>query len=132
MTQLKIGDKVTAVYKTGQYIGEITEDRGKNYLVRILSVLRHPLQGDIHQGKDADVSFFHVRRALAFREQANIQKNLVKPYPGVIPDYKESLRTAVDKMKNELVKTASPWAEASLKNIETLEEDYFNSLNHEG
>lgn len=58
MNELKISDKVTAVYKTGQYIGEITEDRGKNYLVRILAVLRHPMQGDIHSGKDADVSFF--------------------------------------------------------------------------
>lgn len=125
MNELKISDKVTAVYKTGQYIGEITEDRGKNYLVRILAVLRHPMQGDIHSGKDADVSFFHVRRSLALREQANVQKNLVKPYQGAIPDYKQSLRTAVDKMKAELVDNASPWAEASLKSIESLEEDYF-------
>lgn len=125
MTELKIGDNVTAVYKTGQYIGEITEDRGKNYLVRILAVLRHPLQGDIHSGKDVDVSFFHVRRALALREQANIQKNLVKPHEGEIPDYKESLRAAVVKMKSELIETASPWAEASLKSIESLEGDYF-------
>lgn len=62
---------------------------------------------------------------MALREQANVQKNLVKPYQGAIPDYKQSLRTAVDKMKAELVDNASPWAEASLKSIESLEEDYF-------
>lgn len=125
MSELKIGDYVTAFYKTGKYIGEITNIREEHYLVRVLAVAKHPIQGDIHTGKEVDVPFFHERRALAFREQANMPKKMVKPYEGEIPDYKESLKEAVEKIKGELQEDASPWAQQSLKHIETLEQDYF-------
>ncbi|MDQ0155339.1 kinase-associated lipoprotein B [Robertmurraya andreesenii] len=125
MSELKIGDYVTAFYKTGKYIGEITDIRGENYLVRVLAVAKHPMQGDIHTGKDADVPFFHERRALAYREQANMPRKMVKPFEGEVPDYKASLREAVDKLKSELTADPSLWAEKSLRNIEILEQDYF-------
>ena len=125
MEPLKIGDKVTAIYKTGKYFGEITNIRPEHYLVRILAVERHPMQGDIHSGKVVDVPIFHERKALAYREQANIPKKMVKPYEGEIPDYEESLKIAVEKIKEELTKDESEWAKMSLKNIETLEKEYF-------
>lgn len=125
MEPLKIGDKVTAVYKTGKYIGEITNIRPEHYLVRILAVERHPMQGDIHSGKTTDVPIFHERRALAFREQANIPKKMVKPFSGEIPEYTDSLREAVRKLKEELKSDDSDWAAKSLENIEVLEKDYF-------
>lgn len=125
MSDLKIGDHVSAFYKTGKYIGEITDVRGDNYLVRVLAVGKHPMQGDIHSAKDADVPFFHERRALAYREQANMPKKMVKPYEGEVPDYLESLREAVEKQKEELQRESTPWAEKSMKNIEVLEKDYF-------
>lgn len=125
MSDLNIGDYVSAFYKTGKYIGEITDVRGDNYLVRVLAVSKHPMQGDIHSPKDVDVPFFHERRALAFREQANMPKKMVKPYEGEVPDYIESLREAVNKQKEELIKESTTWAELSLKNLETLEKDYF-------
>lgn len=31
MNELKIGDKVTAIYKTGKYIGEITDIRPQHF-----------------------------------------------------------------------------------------------------
>lgn len=120
-----IGDKVTAFYKTGKYIGEITDIRPEHYLVRVLAVAKHPMQGDIHSGKDADVPFFHERRALAFREQANVPKKMVKPYEGEIPDYMNSLKEAVEKTKAELKEDSSAWAALSLNNMESLEKDYF-------
>lgn len=125
MSELNIGDYVTAFYKTGKYIGEITDIRGENYLVRVLAVAKHPMQGDIHSPKDIDVAFFHERRALAFREQANMPKKMVKPFDGEIPEYVSSLREAVEKLKTELKEDASAWAMQSLANMETLEKDYF-------
>lgn len=125
MNEINIGEKVTAIYKTGKYVGEVTDIRPQHYLVRVLGVLKHPMQGDLHQPKDADVAFFHERRALAFREQTNVPKNMVKPFADEIPDYTISLNEAVNKLKTELKNDPSPWAVQSLKNIETLEKDYF-------
>lgn len=125
VAELQIGSKVTGIYKTGKYIGEITDIRPQHYLVRVLAVLKHPMQGDLHHPKEANVLFFHERRALSYREQANIPKQMVKLYEGDIPEYKTSLREAVDKMKRELKENESKWAEMSLKMVESLEKDYF-------
>jgi kinase-associated protein B len=125
LSELQIGEIVTGIYKTGKYIGEITEVRPQHYLVRVLAVVKHPMQGDLHNPKEADVLIFHERKALSYREQANIPKQMVKPFKEEVPDYLESLRQAVEKMKNELTEKASDWAEMSLKSIASLEKDYF-------
>lgn len=125
LSELKIGDIVTGIYKTGKYIGEITEERPQHYLIRVLAVIKHPMQGDLHSPKDADVLIFHERRALAYREQTNIPKQMVKPYNEEVPDYPASLKGAVEKMKTELTQNPSAWAEMSLKSIASLEKDYF-------
>lgn len=125
MAEFQIGDKVTAIYKTGKYIGEITEERPQHFLVRILAVLTHPMQGDLHHPKDSNVGFFHERRALSFREQANIPKPMVKHFEDKVPDYQESLHLAVDNLKKELMEQSAPWAEKSLTIIASLEKDYF-------
>ncbi|MBT2758248.1 kinase-associated lipoprotein B [Mesobacillus foraminis] len=127
MSEFKVGDKVTAIYKTGKYIGEITDIRPQAYLVRVLGVTKHPTQGDLHSPRDAESVFFHERRALAYREQANIPKQMVKHYEGEIPDYQVSLREAIAKIREQLKADSSAWAQQSLKNIDTLEKDYFNS-----
>lgn len=122
---LQVGDTVTAIYKTGKYIGEITDIRPEHYLVKVLAVMKHPMQGDLHHPKDADVPFFHERKALAFREQANIPKKMVKPFDEPLPDYESSLKIALQIVKEELTKDTSSWAAQSLKNIEVLEKEYF-------
>lgn len=123
--EVKIGDIVTAINKTGKYIGEVTEDRNSTYLVRILAVLKHPMQGDLHNPKQVDVAIFHQRRALAFREQTNVPKNMVKPYEGEIPEYQASLKEAVKKMKETLTEKDNEFNLLSLKQLEELETDYF-------
>ncbi|WP_272928142.1 kinase-associated lipoprotein B [Bacillus sp. USDA818B3_A] len=122
--ELQVGDMVTGIYKTGKYIGEITDVRPQHYLVRVLAVLKHPIQGDLHHPKDADVGFFHERKALSFREQTNVPKQMVKPFEGEVPNYQTSLKEALEKMKNELAETDSQWAEMSLRALESLEADY--------
>jgi len=124
MEKLQVGQVVTGIYKTGRYIGEITENRPQHYLVRVLAVMKHPMQGDLHNPKDADVLIFHERKALSYREQANIPQQMVKPYEEEVPDYKQSLKESVEKMKKELSDSDSKWAEMSLKSIESLEKDY--------
>jgi kinase-associated protein B len=124
VSELQIGEIVTAIYKTGKYIGEITDVRPQHYLVRVLAVIKHPMQGDLHNPKDADVLIFHERRALAYREQANIPYKMVKPFENEVPEYSTSLKEAVDKMKKELTETPSEWAEMSIKSIASLEKDY--------
>lgn len=127
MTDFQVGDHVTAFYKTGKYIGEVTNIRPDKILVRVLAVVNHPTQGDLHSPKDADVLLFHERRALSYREQAWIPVKMVKPYIEDVPEYKDSLRSAVTKMRQQLVEEDSEWAKLSLANLTTLEKEYENS-----
>ncbi|MEH7118739.1 kinase-associated lipoprotein B [Neobacillus vireti] len=124
MTELQVGNVVTGIYKTGKYIGEITEIRPQHYLVRVLAVVKHPMQGDLHHPKDADVLFFHERKALSYREQTNIPKQMVKPFEGEVPNYQESLKEALEKLGKELTEANSEWADMSLRAIESLKKDY--------
>lgn len=48
MKNIQIGDYVTAFYKTGTYIGEVTGERPGSYVVKVLAVVKHPRQGDLH------------------------------------------------------------------------------------
>lgn len=125
MEEFQVGDKVTGIYKTGKYIGEITDIRPQAYLVRVLAVLKHPMQGDLHNPKEADVMIFHERRALSYKEQANIPKAMVKPFKEEIPEYLNSLKEALEKMKKDLTENSSEWANKSLEMVASLEKDYF-------
>ncbi|RDU36906.1 kinase [Neobacillus piezotolerans] len=125
MSELQKGDIVTAIYKTGKYIAEYVEERPNGMLVRILAVQKHPMQGDLHHPKDAEVGFFHERRALSYREGAMIPKQMVKKFSGEVPDYNQSLKDALEKMKAELTNETGAWGEMSLRNLEALEKEYF-------
>ena len=127
MEPFQVGDKVTAIYKTGKYMGEITGLRPEHYLVKVLAVVKHPLQGDLHHPKEVNVAFFHERKALSYLEQANIPKKMVKHFEDEVPDYEASLKLAIRNFKLELEGDSSPFAELSLKNIESLEKDYFKN-----
>jgi kinase-associated protein B len=129
MSDLNIGDIVTSIYKTGKYIGEITDIRPQYYLVRILAVLKHPMQGDLHNPKEVGFGFFHERKALAFREQANIPNKMVKPFNESIPNYEQSLKASLEKLKTELGNDDSEWAILSLKNVASIEKEYFKTDN---
>ncbi|WP_246945769.1 kinase-associated lipoprotein B [Bacillus pinisoli] len=123
--ELQMGDIVRAPYKTGVYIGEITNIRPEHYLVKVMAVVKHPTQGDLHSHKQVNVPLFHERRALAEREQTNIPKAMVKKFEGEIPSYKDSLREALDRLRSDLVEDGSEWALLSIEKLNQLEKEYF-------
>ncbi|BAB05453.1 activation of KinB in the initiation of sporulation [Halalkalibacterium halodurans C-125] len=50
---MNVGDFVRGVYKTGVYAGElmqVEQEKGRA-LVKVLAVLKHPMQGDLHNPK---------------------------------------------------------------------------------
>ena len=125
MSEWQVGDYVTAFYKTGKYAGEITQIRPNGYIVvKTLAVLKHPMQGDLHNPKQADVDFFHERKALAHLEQTNVPANMVKPFEGEIPPYKASLARALVTLKEDLQEDPSEWAARSLECLGRLELEY--------
>ena len=121
---IKTGEIVTAFYKTGKYIGEVSDVHPDSYTVKILAVMRHPAQGDLHHPKQVDVPFFHERKALAYTERANIPAATVKPYEGSIPNYNESLKEAVAALKNRLEQDKSDFSRKSLESLQAVQREY--------
>lgn len=125
MAEIQIGDTVKAHYHSGTYIGKVIEDRGERYLIEVLAVIKHPLQGDIHNiGKVEDV-FFHERKALYYKEKMNVKKPAVKAYHGPVPAYGESLKKAVEQYKESLMAEDSPYHKMALENLQNLENHYY-------
>ncbi|MGD6968150.1 kinase-associated lipoprotein B [Rossellomorea vietnamensis] len=124
MSDFNNGDIVTALYKTGKYIGEVTDSRPGVYVVKVLAVLKHPRQGDLHNPKEVDVPLFHERKALAFRERANIPEKMVKPFEGDIPEYNESLSSTFNELKEQLASEDSAFAAKSLETLESIQREY--------
>jgi kinase-associated protein B len=126
---LEVGDKVTAVYKTGGYIGEVAELTGSmKAAIKILAVIEHPTQGDLHNPMDPHVSFFHQRRALAYQEIALMPLATIKTYSGAVPDYKESLKRALETDIRKMTDMEA-WAKRSLQELQQLKSEYFPNEN---
>ncbi len=119
------GQIVRAFRKTGSYIGEITEVRQDVCIVRVLAVLKHPMQGNLHHPREVDVPFFHERKAHAFREQIQVPANMVRPYEKGVPKYEDSLRDAVQNLHDELAsKPDDPFSKRSLEALKILIREY--------
>ncbi|HEY4552501.1 MAG TPA: kinase-associated lipoprotein B [Bacillaceae bacterium] len=122
---MELGQVVIAFHKTGKYIGEVTGVRPDVCTVRILAVLKHPMQGDLHNPKKVDVPFFHERKALAYLEQANIPSNMVRPFDEEIPAYSSSLIESVLDLYYELVsKQDDPFSQKSLEALKEIMKEY--------
>lgn len=121
---LEPGKLVTAHYKTGKYVGEIVEDRGHAYLIKILAVQKHPQQGDLHNPGQTENVFFHQRKALSHYEKANISKSSVSPYEGEVPEYKTSLLESVNRLKEKLDKKDNEFNNQAKQQLEALEASY--------
>jgi kinase-associated protein B len=121
---LNIGDPVTAHYKSGKYTGTITGIRPGGYTVKVSSVLRHPVQGDLHNPNVADVPFFHERKALAQGEQANIAESAVHPFDGEAANYNNSLLAAVTKLEDRLKAKDDAFAIRSLQALQSVKKEY--------
>ncbi|MEN1970275.1 sporulation phosphorelay system protein KapB [Lentibacillus sp. N15] len=124
-----VGDTVRAHYNSGIYIGNVEADRDDRFLIKVLAVIKHPMQGDLHHpGALDDNVFFHSRKALAHYEKMNVAKAVVYPYNDPIPDYRQSLQDALTTMKNKLIEKNTDFSKAALKKLTDLENnDYQKS-----
>ncbi|MEX2462309.1 MAG: sporulation phosphorelay system protein KapB [Paenibacillaceae bacterium] len=120
-----VGENVIAAYKTGEYIGEVVEVSGKKAAVKVLAVVKHPTQGDLHNPNQAHVGFFHQRRALANQEIALMPFDTISVYKQAVPEYRESLLRALERDKKALHNEIL-FAQKCLQELEDLEKDYFS------
>ncbi|BBI31747.1 sporulation phosphorelay system protein KapB [Cohnella abietis] len=116
-------DFVKVTYKTGDYVGEVMDRDDRRVLVKVLVVLQHPTQGDLHSTHDPDAVMFHERRALSYTEKVWVPAQTAQPYTGAIPEYRESLRTALS-IEMERIDRLKRWSERCMVNLETLRKDY--------
>jgi len=121
MENAQIGEIVRAHYNSGTYIGEVKEDRGKQYLIEVLAIAKHPIQGDLHNPNQVDDVFFHERKALAHHEKMNVKKAAVHPYEEQVPGYSESLQQAVETYREKLKQEDTAFNHAALNNLNSLE-----------
>lgn len=117
---------VRAVNKTGVYIAELIEEQEEHgrALVKVLAVLKHPTQGDLHNPKQTNVPLFHQRKALAKFEKAWVPLSSLKPFDGEVLDYKESLYQALMKQITELEQLKTEWSDASLEKLHECKSEY--------
>ena len=120
---LELGAKVKLTYKSGIYAGELVEWSGPRAVVKVLAVLKHPDQGDLHQPYDPDVAMFHERRALSYTEKALAPLRDVQPYNGEIPEFKDSLERALQ-AELAMLDKLKRWAERGLGQLEELKREY--------
>lgn len=128
MNQIQIGDIVKTDYNSGTYIGEVLEDKQNFVLVKVLAVVTHPTQGDLHNPGQVEGVAFHERKALAYQEKFNARKRMTKPYDGEVPDYATSLKQAVEEIKTSLQKEDTAFNNLSLERIADLENHFYNKI----
>lgn len=128
MQQINVGDMVKTSYNSGIYIGEVLEDKRNFLLVKVLAVVVHPTQGDLHSRGQVEGVAFHERKALAFEEKMNARKRDTQIYDGDIPPYKDSLRKAVETIKVQLQQEDTAFNALSLSRIADLEKHYYHKI----
>ncbi|NBD23625.1 kinase-associated lipoprotein B [Paenibacillus glycinis] len=117
------GSIVAFTNKTGRYAGEVMEINGMRALIKVLAVLKHPDQGDLHNPYNPDVPMFHERRALSYTEKTNVPFGDIEPFHGEVPEYKASLARAVA-AEIEALDRLKRWTERGLDNLRQLEKEY--------
>ncbi|WP_424767330.1 sporulation phosphorelay system protein KapB [Paenibacillus sp. sgz302251] len=121
--QFQPGEYVRAEVRSGQYVGELVEINGPRALVKVLAVLKHPEQGDLHNPYNPDVPMFHERRALSYTEKTTVLLRDVTRFTGSIPDYKESLIAAAEAEIIALDRLQR-WAAMGLEQLQQLKQEY--------
>src|SRR5690606_21140697 len=121
--QVSVGDIVRAEVRSGRYAAELMELNGPRALVKILAVLEHPKQGDLHQPYNPDVAMFHERRALSYTEKTTVLLRDLEPFVDEVPNYTESLSAAVTRSIQDLDRLHR-WTGKALESMMQLEKEY--------
>lgn len=111
-------------HKTGQYVVEVIEEKGDQLLVKILAVLKHPRQGDLHSPNEVENVFFHERKALSQFEKRYTTAQFLKAYNEEVPNYIESLKSSIYELEKKMKKKNNAYSDQALKCIEQLKKDY--------
>ncbi|OOV76611.1 MULTISPECIES: sporulation phosphorelay system protein KapB [Mammaliicoccus] len=111
-------------HKTGQYVVEVIEEIGDQLLVKILAVLKHPRQGDLHSPNEVENVFFHERKALSQFEKRYTTAQFLKAYNEEVPNYIESLKSSIYELEEKMKKKNNAYSDQALKCIEQLKKDY--------
>ncbi|MBN4908878.1 kinase [Staphylococcus sp. EG-SA-13] len=111
-------------HKTGQYVVEIVEEKGDQFLVQVLAVLKHPRQGDLHSPNEVENVFFHERKALSQFEKRYTTAQFLKEYSQDVPNYIDSLKSSLAELEEKMIKRNNAYSEQALKCIEQLKIDY--------
>jgi len=126
LPNLEVGAFVKASYKSGEYIGELLEIRETKAVVKILAVLQHPIQGDLHHPFEAEVPFFHQRKALSYQEKALITFRDIVKYELPIPDYESSLSQAIEDQLTWYNQKNDNWARKAIAALEEVRKEYYS------
>ncbi|MCR1873592.1 kinase-associated lipoprotein B [Mammaliicoccus lentus] len=111
-------------HKTGKYVVEIVEEKGDQLLVKVVAVLKHPRQGDLHNPNEVDNVFFHERKALSQYEKRYTTAQFLKEYQADVPSYIESLKNSLYELEEKMKERNNAYSEQALKCIEQLKKDY--------
>lgn len=128
---IQVGDQVVTTYNSGEYIGEVVEFTASGRsAVKVLSVLKHPEQGDLHHPMKGDARRFFQRRALAFGEITLIDIPNLRQFDGEVPDYQASLHNSLNR-ELKRVQLIELWAHRSKDELVGLYKDYGFEMNQE-
>ncbi|GGI30215.1 MULTISPECIES: kinase-associated lipoprotein B [Staphylococcus] len=111
-------------HKTGVYGVEIVEESNDQVLVKVMQVIKHPKQGDLHHPNEVEGVFFHERKALSLYEKRFTTKSKLKPFEDEIMPYTDSLQQAITTLENKLNTSDTPFNQQSLACLEALKTDY--------
>ena len=111
-------------HKTGVYGVEIVEESNDQVLVKVMQVIKHPKQGDLHHPNEVEGVFFHERKALSLYEKRFTTKSKLKPFEEEIMPYTDSLQQAITTLENKLKTSDTPFNQQSLACLEALKTDY--------
>lgn len=128
MSEINVGDIIETAYNSGTYIGEVLELKGNFLLVKVLAVITHPTQGDLHNRGQVEGVAFHERKALAFEEKFNARKRMTKPFAGEVPTYADSLKASVQDIKASLQEEDTEFNRLSLDRIADLEKHFYDKI----
>lgn len=111
-------------HKTGVYGVEIVETHQDQVLIKVMQVIKHPKQGDLHHPNEVEGVFFHERKALSLYEKRYTSKSKLKPFEEKEVPYTTSLQHALTTLEEQLKSEQTPFNEKSLECLKALKIDY--------
>ncbi|MCO4328434.1 kinase-associated lipoprotein B [Staphylococcus hyicus] len=111
-------------HKSGVYGVEVVEETQDQILVKVMQVIKHPKQGDLHSPNEAEGVFFHERKALSLYEKRFTTKSKLKPFDVDLLPYEVSLQRAITQLETKLKTEDTLYNQKSLMCLNELKKDY--------